>query len=319
MPDWITQLSLPMPLQWGLGGVVVILIIATLTIALLAHRKPEKNWTELKLRVRTWWWIVAFFSLALLGNKTLAMLVFGLVSFLALKEFLTLSSTREADHVVLFWAYLTIPLQYYWIHITWYGMFIIFIPVYVYLFLPMRMVLIGETKGFLRAASSLQWAVMLTVFCISHLPALLILPETVGKGDIGTGAMLLFFVVALTQSNDVAQYLWGKSTGRRKVAPKVSPNKTLGGLLGGAATTTLIAWLIGPYLTPMSPLHCALAGLLIGITGFIGDIVISAVKRDIGVKDSGSLLPGHGGILDRLDSLTYTAPLFFHFVRYLYF
>ncbi|MBE9609920.1 phosphatidate cytidylyltransferase [Chitinilyticum piscinae] len=319
MTDWFATLALPVPLQWALGGVVILLLVATLTIAILSARKPEKNWTELKLRVRTWWWIVGFFSLSLIGSKGLALLVFALISFLALKEFLTLTTTREADHVVLFWAYLTIPLQYYWIHITWYGMFIIFIPVYVFLFLPMRMVLIGETKGFLRAASSLQWAVMLTVFCISHLPALLILPETVHKGDIATGAMLLFFVVALTQSNDVAQYLWGKSIGRIKVAPKVSPNKTLGGLLGGAATTTLLAWLIGPYLTPMAPLHCALAGLLIGTTGFIGDIVISAVKRDIGVKDSGQLLPGHGGILDRLDSLTYTAPLFFHFVRYLYF
>lgn len=319
MMSWLLSLSLPLPLQWGLGAVALILVIATLTIAILARLNPEKNWLELQLRVKTWWWIVAFFSLTLLGSMPLALLVFGLISFLALKEFLTLSTTREADHTVLFWAYLVIPLQYYWIHSLWYGMFIIFIPVYVYLFLPMRMVFIGETKGFLRAASGLQWALMLTVFCLSHMPALLILPQSVGKGDIQTGAMLLFFLVALTQSNDVAQYLWGKSVGQRKVSPKVSPNKTWGGLLGGTATTTLIAFLIGPYLTPMSSLHCALAGLLIGITGFVGDIVISAVKRDIGVKDSGALLPGHGGILDRLDSLTYTAPLFFHFVRYYYF
>ncbi len=319
MIDWLSSLSLPLVLQWGLGGVFIALIIASLSIAALSRLKPEKNWVELTLKIRTWWWIVGFFSLSLLGNKTMALVVFGIISFLALKEFLTLSSTREADHLVLFWAYLVIPLQYFWIHSLWYGMFIIFIPVYVFLFLPMRMVFIGETKGFLRAASSLQWALMLTVFCISHMPALLILPQTVGKGDIQTGSMLLFFLVVLTQSNDIAQYLWGKSLGKSKVAPKVSPNKTWIGLLGGAATTTLIAYLIGPYLTPMSSLHCALAGLLIGIAGFIGDIVISAVKRDIGVKDSGALLPGHGGILDRLDSLTYTAPLFFHFVRYLYF
>ena len=131
--------------------------------------------------------------------------------------------------------------------------------------------------------------------------------------------MMLFYLVTLTQLNDVAQYLWGKSCGKRKIAPKVSPNKTLEGFVGGALTTSVLGWLLGPWLTPFSPLYAALAGLLIGTMGFIGDIVISAVKRDIGVKDSGRLLPGHGGILDRLDSLTYTAPLFFHYVHYLYF
>ncbi|WP_051304849.1 phosphatidate cytidylyltransferase [Chitinilyticum litopenaei] len=316
--DWINP-SLPAPLCWGLAVVGVLLVVASLTIALLKRRKPQKNWLELEQRVRTWYWIVGIFALTLLGSKALALTVFALVSFLAFKEFLTLSATREADHVVLFWAYMSIPFQYFWLGVNWYGMFIIFIPVYAFLILPMRMVLIGETRGFLRAASSLHWALMLTVFSLSHLPALLILPEVSNRAPVGHGASLLFFLVALTQSNDVAQYLWGKATGRRKIAPTVSPNKTVGGFLGGAATTTLLACLIGPWLTPMSLLHCALAGLLIGVSGFIGDVVISAVKRDIGVKDSGTLLPGHGGILDRLDSLTYTAPLFFHYVRYLYF
>ncbi|MEO9384172.1 phosphatidate cytidylyltransferase [Chromobacterium phragmitis] len=310
---------LPPPLLYALGGVFLLLVVATAVIALLEKSKPEKNWLELKLRVRTWWWIVGFFSLTLLGNVTLALAVFGIISFLALKEYLTLCSTRSADHLVLFWAYLSIPLQYYWLSIHWYGMFIVFIPVYAFLFVPMRMVLIGETQGFLKAAASLQWGLMICVFCLSHMAGVLTLPQLTKIGEPGQGAMLLFYLVALTQLNDVAQYLWGKAIGRRKVAPKVSPNKTLGGFLGGAATTSLLGWALGPALTPFSPLHAAMAGLLIGSMGFIGDIVISAVKRDIGVKDSGRLLPGHGGVLDRLDSLTYTAPLFFHFVHYLYF
>lgn len=310
---------LPQALIWALGAVFALLVIASVAIRVLEGRSPQKNWLELKLRIRTWWWIVACFSLTLLGNVPLALVVFALISFLALKEYLTLCATRTADHVVLFWAYLSIPLQYYWLGVHWYGMFIIFIPVYIFLFLPMRMVLIGETQGFLKAAASLQWGLMICVFCLSHMAAVLTLPQLTHIGEPAQGAMLLFYLVALTQLNDVAQYLWGKALGRRKVAPKVSPNKTLEGFLGGALTTCLLGWLLGPLLTPFSPLHAALAGLLIGVMGFIGDIVISAVKRDIGVKDSGRLLPGHGGVLDRLDSLTYTAPLFFHYVHYLYF
>ncbi|RBH43732.1 phosphatidate cytidylyltransferase, partial [Pseudomonas sp. MWU13-2860] len=190
------------------------------------------------------------------------LVVFALISFLALKEYLTLCATRTADHVVLFWAYLSIPLQYYWLGIHWYGMFIIFIPVYIFLFLPMRMVLIGETQGFLKAAASLKWGLMICVFCLSHMAALLTLPQLTHIGEPAQGAMLLFYLVALTQLNDVAQYLWGKAFGRRKVAPKVSPNKTLEGFLGGALTTCLLGWLLGPLLTPFSPLHAALAGLL---------------------------------------------------------
>ena len=111
----------------------------------------------------------------------------------------------------------------------------------------------------------------------------------------------------------------GKLTGRHKVIPKVSPNKTWEGFWGGLTTTTVLAALLAPQLTPLSLTESVCAGLLIGCGGFIGDVTISALKRDIGVKDSGSLLPGHGGILDRIDSLTFTAPLLFHFVYYLHY
>jgi phosphatidate cytidylyltransferase len=127
----------------------------------------------------------------------------------------------------------------------------------------------------------------------------------------------VLFLVVLTQLNDVAQFLWGKSLGRRKIVPEVSPGKTWAGFLGGVATTTLLATLSGPYLTPLNQQQSLIAGLIIGVGGFIGDVSISALKRDLGIKDSGSLLPGHGGILDRVDSLTYTAPLFFHYVYWL--
>ncbi len=132
------------------------------------------------------------------------------------------------------------------------------------------------------------------------------------------GVGLLFFLVVLTQFNDVAQCVWGKLLGRHKVTPSVSPNKTWEGLIGGVVTTIALAAQLGPHLTPMDHLWSALAGAVLGIAGFLGDITISAVKRDLGVKDTGGLIPGYGGILDRADSLTYAAPAFFHFFRYFF-
>lgn len=152
----------------------------------------------------------------------------------------------------------------------------------------------------------------MTVFALSHAAWLLMLPTT----NIQGGALLVLFLLALTESNDIAQYLWGKSCGRRKVVPKVSPGKTLEGLMGGVITIMIASLIIGPLLTPLNTLQALLAGLLIGISGFCGDVVMSAIKRDIGVKDSGKLLPGHGGLLDRIDSLIFTAPVFFYFIRY---
>lgn len=303
------------PIQAAFAGVLVLLACASGVTAGMIRMNPERNYLELRLRIQTWWWLVLLMLAALSLPKAFAMVIFGVISFLAFKEFLSIAPTRRADRRVLLLAYLAIPVQYLWVGMAWYGMFIIFIPVYVFLLLPMRMVLVGETQGFLRAAGTIQWGLMMTVFGLSHMGYLLMLPPL----DQVNGAMLVFYLVALTQVNDVAQYLWGKALGKRKVAPTVSPNKTLEGLLGGIATTTLLATLLAPWLTPMSPLHAVCAGILISVFGFIGDIVVSAVKRDIGVKDSGTLLPGHGGILDRLDSLTYTAPLFFHYIYYLYY
>jgi len=153
---------------------------------------------------------------------------------------------------------------------------------------------------------------MATVYALSHVAFLVILPAD-GKQ---TGALLALFLVGLTEFNDISQYLWGKSFGHIKVTPKVSPGKTLAGLLGGGATTALVATGLGPILTPLTWPMALLAGTMIGIAGFCGDVVMSAIKRDRGVKDSGTLLPGHGGILDRLDSLIFTAPLFFYLIRY---
>ncbi len=294
-----------------------LLLTASLVSMALVKLKPEHDYRELRLRIKTWWWIAAVFALAVLFNRAVSVWVFGFISFLAFKEYLSLIPTRRADHRVLLWAYLAIPVQYFWVWLGWYGLFIIFIPVYMLLILPMRMVLIGETQGFLRAAGTIHWGLMITVFSLSHMAYLLVLPAA--DNPAGGSAGVLIYLVFLTEINDVSQYIWGKTFGKRKIIPKVSPGKTIAGFWGGVLTTAGLAVWLAPYLTPLTLFEAAGAGCLIGVAGFIGDVTISALKRDLGVKDSGSILPGHGGILDRLDSLTYTAPLLFHYVYYLHY
>ena len=298
-----------------LAGIVAILIIATLVTTYLRRLKGPGKIDELVLRVKTWWILVGIFTAAMMLPTNYAVGFFAFVSFLGLKEYLSMIPTRRADRRVIFWAYVSIILQYYWVASAWYGMFIIFIPVYMFLFIPMRVILIGETKGYLQAIGTLHWGLMTTVFCVSHLAYLLVLPQSGNPNGGGVGLVLC--VTFLSQFNDVAQYFWGKLLGKHKVVPTVSPNKTYQGFIGGVATTIVIAYFLGPYLTPLDHFYSAVAGLIIGLFGFIGDVTISALKRDVGLKDSGQLLPGHGGILDRIDSLYFTVPLFFHYIYYL--
>ena len=302
---------------WVLAGIYGILFSASIIVWFLVKKKSRKHYEELIHRVQSWWCIVAVFSLNLLLSKSVSLFFLGCVSFLALKEFFSVITVRRADRRVLFWAYLAIPLQFYFISLEWYGMFIIFIPVYMFLFLPFRMVLIGDIKNFLQAASTIHWGLMAFVFSLSHMSYLLMLPKTADFTAGGAGLMV--YIIFLAQFNDVLQYTWGKLFGKHPIIPKVSPNKTWEGFIGGVVTTTILALILSQWLTPLSLPMALIAGVLISVTGFIGDVTISAVKRDLGIKDSGSLLPGHGGILDRIDSLIYSAPLFFHFIYYFYY
>jgi len=295
-----------------MAGILGLLLLASAITWRLTRRGPQEKYLELAQRIKSWWVMVAVFAIAIAIDRRLSIAFFAFVSFLALKEYFSLIPTRRADRRVLFWAYLSIPLQYYWVHRGWYGIFIVFVPVWMVLVVSARMALIGETRDFLRAAGTIQWGLLLMVFGISHQAYLLVLPA---EG----GAALVLYLVLLTQLNDVSQYVWGKTLGRHKVVPTVSPNKTVEGLVGGIVTTTALALLLAPLLTPLTRPHSIAAGLMIGAGGFLGDITIGAVKRDIGVKDAGTMLPGHGGVLDRINSLTYTAPMFFHFVRFYYY
>lgn len=306
------------PNAWGaLGAIYLVLALASLAVAVLVRRDGRAGHDELVRRVQSWWVMIGAFSVALLLSRTAAILFFALVSFLALKEYFSLIPTRRVDRRVLFWAYLAIPVQYWWVASGWYGMFVIFIPVYMFLFLPARMLLTEQPAGFLHATGSLHWGLMIAVFSVSHTAFLLVLPDA-GNPVAGSAGLVLFLLV-LTEGNDVLQYVTGRLAGRRRVAPAISPGKTWEGLAGGVAGTALLALVVAPLLTPFGWWQGALVGLLLAVAGFAGDLTMSAVKRDLGIKDAGALLPGHGGVLDRVDSLVFTGPLFFHVVRYFHY
>ncbi len=307
----------PRNVLWVFGAIVALLVVATLVVAWMRRGDSDGRHAELAARVRSWWVLVFVFAVAISFRRGIAIAFFAVLSFLALKEYLSLIPTRRTDRRVLFWVYLCVPLQYWWVWREWYNLFLIFIPVWAFLFVAMRMVMRGDTKDFLRAAGTIHWGLMTMVFGFSHLAYLLVLPDD--KPVPAHGAALLLFVVLLTELNDVLQYIWGRTLGRHKVLESVSPKKTVEGLVGGVLSTTVVAFFLAPVLTPLTPTDSVAVGLMIGIGGFLGDVTISALKRDIGVKDAGSLIPGHGGILDRIDSLLFTAPLFFHFMAYFYF
>jgi len=259
------MLGIPQNSFWVMVIILCLLTIASFLRIQIETKNPEKDYTELRQRIQSWWLMIGILFFVLIMSKNLAIIFFAFLSFLALKEFLSIVPTRQCDRRVILWAYLSIPVQYFWVYLGEYGMFIIFIPVYMLLILPMRMILIGETKGFIRSAGILHWASMLSIFSISHIAFLMALPtKNENAGYIG----LVLFILFMTQFNDVCQYVWGKSFGKHKIIPKVSPNKTWEGFLGGFFTISLTSSIIGPLLTPLNMIEGAIAGALISVSGF---------------------------------------------------
>lgn len=302
-----------------LGGVTALLLVASLTGLVLSRRvKGEAGRAtvaNLNARIRAWWAMVAVFGVAFLVGKGLTIVLFALTSFWCLREFLSLTPTRPEDHRAVAVAfYLFIPLQYWLVADGWQTLFAILIPVWAFLLLPVLAVLKGETEDFLPRTARIQWALMLTVYCVSHAPALLFLNI---PGFTGQNFLLLFFLITVVQLSDVLQYVFGKLFGRRPVAPRVSPAKTWEGLIGGGLAATAVGaglW----WITPFSPLQAAVMAMAIVLSGFCGGLVLSAVKRSLGAKDWGAMIEGHGGALDRMDSVCFAAPVFFHLTNYFF-
>jgi phosphatidate cytidylyltransferase len=304
-------------LDWLYGGVLALLLLATLIGSILRrrHKNDASRATidNLNARIRAWWKMCAIFAVAVLIGRIGSLVLFGIISFLAMREYMTLVPTRRGDHRTLFWSFFVImPLQYYLIGIQWYGLFAIMIPVLACIFIPPSIAIAGDTEHFLERASKIQFGIMVCVYSLSHAPALLLLKI---PGFEGHDARLLLYLVIVDQMSDVLQYVWGKLIGKRKIAWRVSPNKTWEGFVGGVVSATALGTALW-WATPFTPLQSAGMSLMICILGFNGGLVMSAIKRDIGIKDFGVVIEGHGGILDRIDSLCFAAPIFFHLVRY---
>jgi phosphatidate cytidylyltransferase len=306
-------------LLYLVAGVVTLLALASGAGAVLRRRvrDPEALATiaNVDARIRSWWVMALVFMASIATGRIGAIVLFGFLSFRALRELLTLTPTSPADHRTLVWCFfVATPLQYALIWLQWYGLFSLLVPVYVCLFIAVRTASAADTRRFLQRTATMQWAMMVCVYFVGHVPALLMLHV---PGYRLPNAALMFFLVFVVQLSDVLQYVWGKALGHRPIAPVVSPNKTWAGFAGGVLSATAAGTAMW-WITPFAPAQAALMAFAIALMGFAGGLVMSAIKRDLGVKDYGTIIPGHGGVLDRIDSICFTAPVFFHATRYFF-
>ncbi|NUQ61904.1 MAG: phosphatidate cytidylyltransferase [Pirellulales bacterium] len=302
-----------------IGGVLVLLGVATAVVQMIKRRTDTSVDPAIletfRLRVKAWWILVAVLAAAFLFGRWATVALFGLISFWALREFITLTPTRPGDHRALFWVFfLVTPAHYLFVGLDWYWLYSILIPVYAFLFIPARIAMSGDPKRFLERTAKIEVGLLISVYSLSYAPALLNLDLGPGKG-FSSNASLLFFFIVMVQLSDVLQYAWAQLPTRHVIVPTINPTKTWEGLLGGTGSVTLLGAALW-WATPFPYWLAAGMSLMVALLGFAGSLTMSAIKRDRGVKDYGTLVEGHGGVLDRIDSICFAAPVFFHFTRY---
>ena len=323
--------------NWLLGVVLVLLIVAFI-VGRVLRRQPESFINPgvvrtFNQRVRAWWLMYAILIFGFLLGPSATVILFGLVSFWALREFITMTPTRRGDHKALFWTFfLLTPLQYVLVlflrlsDYPWvYGLFSILIPVYASIFIPARIAFADDSKRFLERIAKIQTALLVCVYSLSHAPALLFLElrqsdlklwEVTSNGVTleGSRAGLLFYFVLMAQLGDVLTYMCGKLIGRTVIAPNINASRTWEGFLGGVLGTTVVGSVLW-WATPFKFWEAGCLAGVIAVMGFAGGMTMSAIKRDRGVRDYGTLVTGHVGVLDRIDSICFAAPVFFHLTR----
>ena len=270
------------------GALYAVLALASIVGCALQLRRPSPTVENLNARIRAWWVMITAGGVVLWAGSYATIGLFACLSLLAFSEFI--APLRWRDWWPCF--FLAVPAQYLWIALDQ--------PWAVALWIPLICLLARNPR--------IQGGLLLCATGLSYVPALLILP--------GDRRSLVLYFVLVVQASDVLQYICGRLLGRHPIAPRISPSKTVEGFLGGVACASLIGGLLW-YITPFRPIAAVLISLLITTTGFASGLLLSAVKRDRGIKDWGTSLPGHGGLLDRVDSLCLSAPLFYYVTRLL--
>ncbi|TQD33600.1 phosphatidate cytidylyltransferase [Rhodobacter capsulatus] len=301
------------PALVGLGGILLLAaILGQLLREAIAPDGSHPLIETMNARIAAWWAFAVLMALALLAGKAGVIGLFLLVSFSALREFLTLTKKSVADHWTLAASFfLVLPLQYLFVAAGWQSLMALFVPVHVFLILPVISALRGRPEQFLARVAETQWAVMICIYCISAIPALLWLPI---PGFEGRNLLLIAFLILVVQTSDIAQFAIGRGIGRRLIAPALSASKTWEGTAGGMAVAGLVGGALS-WLTPFTPLQAMGVGLVLALMGGVGDLVMTAIKRDKGTRDWGHLIAPHGGFLDRLDSVIFAAPIFYQLIR----
>jgi phosphatidate cytidylyltransferase len=367
------------PKTVGLVGIILVVLATASGVVRFLRRGADTGIDPaivetFRGRVWAWWLLFAGIAGAALVGKLFTILLFGGISFWALREFITLTPTRPGDHRTLFWVFfLCTPLQFLlvgtdsrWLYLqtglTSYDVFSIFIPVYAFLLIPVRIAMSGDSKRFLERTAKIQAGLLICVYCLSYAPALLTMdlsghhlatinaPRRIDEANhnenppsreeeelaepsgrsadeadateaaraseaAGSKTRLLLFLVLVVQLSDALQYAWSKLRRRHVIVPSISPSRTWEGLLGGTLSTTLVGAALS-FVTPLGWWQGAAVSFVVSLTAFAGVITMSAIKRDRGVKDYGTLVEGHGGVLDRIDSLCFSAPVFYHLTWY---
>jgi len=306
-------------LMWMLGGVFAALLAGSVG-RVVALRKAAPDLVAQRMgSLKVWWTLAILIAVAVLFGTFGAATILAVAGILGLREFLNLFGQRRVGRAACVLALAAVPLQYSFIVMGRDHDARTILPIAALLAISTARLLRGGTRDFIRLTAGAYWGVMILVYGLSH-AALLFSMETISEPLVGTAGWFLF-VVIITEMDDIAQALVGRRIGRHKITPHISPNKTWEGFAGGVFTSVLLSLSLSPWLTTFPPLSTSRglvtsigAGLLIVTAAFLGDINMSAIKRDVGVKDGSAILPGMGGIIDRVDSLTFTAPAFFYFL-----
>lgn len=304
----ILNYHIPIELIYVFSIIYGVIILCLISFKILDTAKPSKLSHELLTRTISWFYMVLGITVIVIAPPIVGTLILAFISFVALREMLSIGIFRASDRIALFAAYLTIPVQYFFAYTNDLILFLIWIPLFMFIALPFLLVLKGQTQRIGRSMSLIPAILVLTVFMISHIAMLFGLDFP--NSPAGPGGLIIYLIM-LTEFNDVFQFVWGKSLGRHKIIPKISPNKTWEGFLGGVFSTIGLAYLMR-FLTPFEWWQALIIGAVIALSGFMGDLLISAIKRDLKLKDTSDIIPGHGGAMDRLDSLAITAPIFYH-------